>query len=173
VSARSFLAFLAVLAVIGLLGFGLLSKGGADVAVGDPVPDKELPRLGAEGTGKIADYRGRWVLVNLWASWCPPCREEAPTLERFQRRYRDSGVTVLGIDVQDNTDDALAFLREYPTSYPQLRSTGDERSEAFGSTGLPESFLVDPRGRVALIAVGPVDERFLSENVVPLIEDAP
>jgi cytochrome c biogenesis protein CcmG, thiol:disulfide interchange protein DsbE len=173
VGARSFLAFLAVLAVIGLLGFGLLSKGGAEVAIGDPVPDRELPRLGAWGTGSIADYRGSWVLVNLWASWCPPCRHEAPALEDFQRRYRRAGATVLGINVQDNTDDALAFLREYPTSYPQLRSTGDERSEAFGSTGLPESFLVDPRGRVASIAVGPVDERFLSENFVPLIEDAP
>lgn len=169
-SARSFLAFLAVLAVIGLLGFGLLSKGGDELAVGDPVPDRELPRLGAEGTGSIADHRGRWVLVNLWASWCPPCREEAPALERFQRRYGDAGVTVLGINVQDNTDDALGFLREFPATYPQLRSTGDERSEAFGTTGLPENFLVDPRGRVALIRIGPVDERFLNESVAPFLE---
>lgn len=172
-SARSFLAFLAVLAVIGLLGFGLLSKGGAEVEVGDPVPDRELPQLGAAGTGSIADHRGRWVLVNLWASWCLPCREEAPALESFQRRYRGDGVTVLGINVQDNTDDALAFLREFPTSYPQLRSTGDERSEAFGSTGVPENFLVDPRGRVALILPGPVDDRFLDESVVPFFEDVP
>ena len=171
--ARSFLAFLAVLAVIGLLGFGLLSKGGSEVAIGDPVPDRVLPRLGAEGTGSIADYRGRWVLVNLWASWCPPCRDEAPALEDFQRRYRGDGVTVLGINVQDNTDDALAFLREFPASYPQLWSTGDERSEAFGTTGLPENFLVDPRGRVALIRVGPVDDRFLRENVVPFFEEEP
>ncbi len=169
--ARSFLVFLAVLAVIGLLGFGLLSKGGAKIAVGDPVPDRELPRLGGEGAGSIADHRGRWVLVNLWASWCPPCREEAPALERFHRRYRDSGVTVLGIDVQDNDDDALAFLREYPTSYPQLRSVGDERSEAFGSSGVPENFLVDPNGRLALIQRGAVDDSFLRENVVPLIAE--
>jgi cytochrome c biogenesis protein CcmG, thiol:disulfide interchange protein DsbE len=173
VGARSFLVFLAVLAVVGLLGFGLLSKGGTRVAVGDPVPDRELPRLDSEGTGSIADHRGRWVLVNLWASWCLPCREEAPALERFQRRYRDSGVTVLGINVQDNTDDALAFLREYPTSYPQLRSVGDERSEAFGSTGVPENFLVDPSGRLALIRLGPVDDRFLRENVVPPIAAEP
>ena len=168
-SARSFLAFLAVLAVIGLLGFGLLSKGGAEVAIGDPVPDRELPRLGGDGTGSIADYRGRWVLVNLWASWCPPCRQEAPALERFQRRYRDAGVTVLGIDVQDNSDDALAFLRDYPTTYPQLRSVGDERSDAFGSGGVPENFLVDRNGRIALVRRGPVDDRFLRENVAPLV----
>lgn len=171
-SARAFVATLAVLAVVGLLGFGLLSKGEDGVAVGDPVPDRVLPVLGGEGSGSIADYRGRWVLVNLWASWCPPCREEAPDLERFWRRYRDRGVTVLGIDVQDNGDDALAFVREYGLTYPQLRSVGDERSEAFGSTGVPESFLVDPRGRLALGWPGPVDERVLNERVVPIVRGA-
>jgi cytochrome c biogenesis protein CcmG, thiol:disulfide interchange protein DsbE len=170
VSVRAFLAFLAVLAVIGLLGFGLLSKGEATIALGDPVPDRTLPELSGEGQGAIADYRGRWVLVNLWASWCDPCRDEAPDLERFWRRFRDRGVTVLGIDVQDNGEDALAFVREHGLTYPQLRSVGDERSAAFGSTGVPENFLVDPRGRLALIRRGPVDERFLEEFVVPHFE---
>ncbi len=164
------LACVAVLAVVGLLAYGLLSKGAAKVAVGDPVPDRELPRLRGDGEGSIAEYRGRWVLVNLWASWCVPCRREAPVLERFQRRYRRRDVTVLGIDVQDNSDDALAFLRDHPTTYPQLRSVGDERSDAFGSTGVPENFLVDPRGRLMLIWRGPVDDDFLRERVVPAIE---
>jgi cytochrome c biogenesis protein CcmG/thiol:disulfide interchange protein DsbE len=170
-SARSLLAFLAVCAVIGLLGFGLLSKGEAQIAVGEPVPDRELPVLGGPGSGSIADYRGRWVLVNLWASWCVPCREEAPELDRFARRHRDEGVAVLGINVQDNGDDALAFLREYDVRYPQLRSVGEERSDAFGSTGVPENFLVDPRGRLALIWRGPVDEEFLEREVVPIVEE--
>ena len=169
-SARSFLAFLAVLAVVGLLGFGLLSKGNTTIAVGDPVPDRVLPALPGPGHGSIADHRGNWVLVNLWASWCLPCREEAPALERFYRRQQGNGVTVVGINVQDNRDDALAFLASHPTTYPQLRSVGDERSDAFGSTGVPENFLVDPRGRLALIWRGPVDDRFLRERVVPLIE---
>lgn len=168
-STRAFLAFLAVCAVIGLLGFGLLSKGEAKISLGDPVPDRELPVLGNPGSGSIADYRGRWVLVNLWASWCGPCREEAPELEAFAQRHRDR-LTVLGVNVQDNSEDALAFLREYDVGYPQLRSVGSERSEAFGSTGVPENFLVDPRGRLALIWRGPVDREFLDENVVPLIE---
>jgi cytochrome c biogenesis protein CcmG, thiol:disulfide interchange protein DsbE len=170
VSLRSFLAFLAVLAVVGLLGFGLLTKGETKIALGEPVPDRTLPRLPGPSQGSIGEHRGKWVLVNLWASWCPPCREEAPALERFHRRYRDRDTTVVGIDVQDNRDDALAFLREHPTTYPQLRSVGDERSAAFGSTGVPESFLVDPRGRLALIWRAPVDDRFLRERVVPLIE---
>lgn len=169
-SARSFLAFLAVCAVVGLLAFGLLSKGEAKIAVGDPAPDRVLPVLDGPGTGSIADYRGRWVLVNLWASWCVPCREEAPVLDEFARRYGKRGVTVLGVDVQDNSDDALAFLRRYDVRYPQLRSVGDERSDAFGSTGVPENFLVDPRGRLALIWRGPVDEDFLQREVVPIVE---
>ncbi|HEU4906515.1 MAG TPA: TlpA disulfide reductase family protein [Solirubrobacterales bacterium] len=168
-SARAFLSFLAVCAVVGLLGFGLLSKGEATVEVGDPVPDRTLPVLGGKGEGSIADYRGRWVLVNLWASWCGPCREEAPELDEFARRHRDR-LTVLGINVQDNSDDALAFLREFEVAYPQLRSVGSERSEAFGATGVPENFLVDPRGRVALVIPGPVDREYLDAGVVPLIE---
>jgi cytochrome c biogenesis protein CcmG/thiol:disulfide interchange protein DsbE len=170
VSARSLLAFLAVCAVIGLLGFGLLSKGSAKIEVGDRAPDKALPVLDGSGEGEIADYRGEWVLVNLRASWCLPCRDEAPVLEHWWRAHRDEGVSVLGINVQDNSEDALAFVDEFKTTYPQLRSVGDERSEAFGSTGVPENFLVDPRGRLALIWRGPVDDRFLRENVDPLVE---
>ena len=169
-SARSLLAFLAVCAVIGLLAFGLLSKGSAKIEVGDRVPDRALPVLGGSGEGEIADYRGDWVLVNLWASWCLPCRDEAPALERWWRAHRDEGVTVLGINVQDNSEDALAFLDEFQTTYPQLRSVGDERSEAFGSTGVPENFLVDPHGRLALIWPGPVDDRVLRESVDPIVK---
>ncbi|MGE5282642.1 MAG: TlpA family protein disulfide reductase [Chloroflexota bacterium] len=168
-SARSLVAFLAVLAVIGLLGFGLLNKGGAKIAVGDPVPDKVLPRLTGQGSGSLAKERGKWVLVNLWASWCVPCRQEAPLLESFYRRERGHDATVVGINVQDNRDDALAFLREHPTTYMQLRSIGNERSEAFGSTGVPENFLVNPRGRLALIWRGPLTDQLLRERVEPLI----
>jgi cytochrome c biogenesis protein CcmG, thiol:disulfide interchange protein DsbE len=170
VSKRSFLAFLAVLAVVGLLAFGLLSKGATKIAVGEPVPDRALPALPGPGHGSIAEHRGKWVLVNLWASWCIPCREEAPVLERFYRRQHPHNTTVVGINVQDNRDDAVAFLRDHPTTYPQLRSVGDERSSAFGSTGVPENFLVDPDGKLALIWRGPVDDRFLRDRVEPLIE---
>ena len=169
-SARSILAFLAVVAFVGLLAFGLLSKGATKIAVGEPVPDRELPALPGPGHGSIAGHRGEWVLVNLWASWCIPCREEAPVLERLYHQRRADGMTVVGINVQDNRDDAVAFLRDHPTTYPQLRSVGDERSSAFGSTGVPENFLVDPRGDLALIWRGPVDDRFLRDRVVPLIE---
>jgi cytochrome c biogenesis protein CcmG, thiol:disulfide interchange protein DsbE len=171
VSTRALVAFIGAAAVVALLGYGLLTEGEANLAVGEAVPDKELPTLDGGDTGSIADYRGRWVLVNLWASWCLPCREESPTLQRFHERNRDRGVTVLGVNVQDNSDDARAFVREYGLTYPQLRSVGDERSEAFGSTGVPENFLVDPAGDLALIRRGPVDDRFLGRFVFPLVEE--
>ena len=81
----------------------------------------------------------------------------------------DHGVAVLGINVQDNSDDATEFVRENRLTYPQARSVGEERSEAFGSTGVPENFLVDPRGRLALIWRGAIDERFLREQVLSIV----
>jgi cytochrome c biogenesis protein CcmG, thiol:disulfide interchange protein DsbE len=170
VSSKSFAVVIAVLAVIGLLGFGLLSKGEGSLAVGDQAPDKELTRLGSPGTGEIADYRGKWVLVNFWASWCEPCKAEAPALESFQQAHAGDGFTVLGVNLDDTTDDALAFIRTYALTYPQLREgDGADRRDAFGMTGFPESFLIDPQGEVALIWRGPVDDRFLDQQVVPLI----
>jgi cytochrome c biogenesis protein CcmG/thiol:disulfide interchange protein DsbE len=168
--ARTFLAFLAVCAVIGLLSFGLLSQGSTKISIGEAVPDRALPVLGGSGRGKIADYRGEWVLVNLWASWCPPCRGEAPELERWYREHRGHGVTVLGINVQDNSEDAVAFIDKFTTTYPQLRSVGADRTEAFGSTGVPENFLVNPRGKLALIWRRPVDRSFLEDSVDPIVE---
>ena len=159
---------MAVLAVIALLGYGLLSKGNEALAIGDAAPDKELSRLGDKGAGSIADYRGQWVLVNFWASWCDPCRSEAPVLEAFHERHSGDGFTVLGVNLDDASDDALAFVEEYGLTYPQLRDgDGRERRDAYGMTGFPESFLVDPEGRIALIRRGPVDAEYLSRYVEP------
>jgi cytochrome c biogenesis protein CcmG/thiol:disulfide interchange protein DsbE len=172
-SSKSFAMVIAVLAVIGLLGFGLLSKGEASLSVGDTAPDKRLAVLGGQGTGEIADYRGKWVLVNFWASWCEPCRSESPTLERFQTAHAKDNFTVLGVNLFDATDDALSFIRRYGLTYPQLReSGGDDRKDAYGMTGFPESFLIDPRGHIALIRRGPVDEHYLDQTVVPMIGPA-
>jgi cytochrome c biogenesis protein CcmG, thiol:disulfide interchange protein DsbE len=170
VSTKSFVVVMAVLAVVGLLGFGLLSKGEASLSVGDSAPDKKLSTLDGAGTGQIEDYRGKWVLVNFWASWCGPCKSEAPALQAIQRRHAGDDFTVLGINLDDATDDARAFVARYGLTYPQLRDgDGRERRDAYGMTGFPESFVIDPEGRIALIRRGPVDAPYLDENVAPLI----
>jgi cytochrome c biogenesis protein CcmG/thiol:disulfide interchange protein DsbE len=172
-SARAFAIFLGVLAVVGLLAYGLLTKGEAALAVGDPAPDKPLSTLDGAGEGELADYRGRWVLVNFWASWCEPCRDEAPALERFHREHRGPGFTVLGVNLDDASPDAIAFTEEFGLTYPQLRDgDGRELRDEYGMTGFPESFVVDPEGRVALIRRGPVDEEFLDREVEPVIAGA-
>jgi cytochrome c biogenesis protein CcmG, thiol:disulfide interchange protein DsbE len=160
-----------VLAVIGLLTFGLLSKGSSGVALGEVAPASPLPRLEGGGNASLADYRGRWVLVNFWASWCVPCRQEAPALESFQRRHGDSHFTVLGIDSRDLSGDGRAFVRRFGLSYPQLRDGDGSMAHDFGTTGVPENFLIDPRGRVRLLLRGPVSEEYLDGEVAPLLPD--
>jgi cytochrome c biogenesis protein CcmG/thiol:disulfide interchange protein DsbE len=162
---------LAVLAVVGLLVYGLVVKGSSRLAIGDPAPKGPLPRLEGEGEGSLAEYKGRWVLVNVWASWCGPCKEEAPALEGFQRQHGGESFTVLGIDSRDLSGDGREFVERYGLSYPQLRDGDGGAAHDFGTTGVPENFLVDPRGRVRLLVRGPVDETYLQNEVAPLIGD--
>ncbi|MGC1167225.1 MAG: TlpA disulfide reductase family protein [Solirubrobacterales bacterium] len=168
-SARSAIAVLAVLAVLGLLTFGLLSKGSSGIAIGEAAPSSPLPRLEGGGSGSLADYRGRWVLVNFWASWCIPCREEAPALEEFQQRHGDRDFTVLGIDSRDLSGDGRAFVRRFGLSYPQLRDGDGATAHDFGTTGVPENYLVDPRGKVRLLFRGPISGEYLEDAVAPLL----
>ena len=168
-SARALAAFLAALALVALLAFGFFTKGEPALEVGSEAPDATLPALAGDGEGSLADYRGDWVLVNFWASWCVPCREESPDLEAFHRRHRDDGFTVLGIDYRDVTSDGVAFVNEFGLTYPMLRDRDGELYDDYGATGVPESYLVDPDGNVALMRRGPVDEDYLREYVEPLI----
>jgi len=175
VSVRAFAVFIAVLAVIGLLAYGLLQKSSDSLAVGDPVPDAttELPKLDGSGTSSLADYRGRWLLVNVWASWCVPCRTESPALQRFYQAHRGRDFAILGIDSNDLTDDALGFERRYGITYPQVRDgSGDYSQDQLGTTGVPESFLVSPKGRLVLHSLGPVSDDYLRANVAPYLDGA-
>jgi cytochrome c biogenesis protein CcmG/thiol:disulfide interchange protein DsbE len=163
---------LAAAALIGLLAYGLVAKGSDTsidqaVAGGRPIaaPVRALPRLAGHGTGSLAAYRGRPVLLNAWASWCPPCKGEMPLLERAHRRLAAAGGTVLGIDVQDDRASALAFLRQKRVTFPSLRDVDRSYVHALGVTGYPETFLIDRRGRVVALNRGPVSQEWLDANL--------
>lgn len=168
---RSSIAVLAVLAVVGLLVYGLVSKGSSGVSLGEPAPDEPLPRLQGGGSESLADYKGKWVLVNFWASWCVPCKDEAPALEKFQRQHGGPAFTVLGVDSRDLTEDGRDFVRRYELSYPQLRDGDGGAAHDYGTTGVPENFLIDPAGKVQWLRRGPVDERYLGEEVAPFLPE--
>jgi cytochrome c biogenesis protein CcmG/thiol:disulfide interchange protein DsbE len=110
-------------------------------------PAFSLPRFDG-GTLTLASLRGKYVLVNFWASWCVPCRDEAPLLERAWRQYRDRGLVVVGVDIQDLEPEARKFIAQFKVSYPNVRDRDGRVSRAYGTTGVPETFFIDRDGRV-------------------------
>jgi cytochrome c biogenesis protein CcmG/thiol:disulfide interchange protein DsbE len=130
---------------VGLLWFALM-RSGSQATVGDTAPEFELPTLSGD-TLSSADLKGHPVVINFWASWCLPCREEAPLLERTWRRYRDEGVIFLGVNIKDAGSDAKAFVEEFDITYPVVRDLDQELTRSFGVRGLPETFFVDHEWR--------------------------
>ncbi len=113
-----------------------------------PVPAVTLPPLAQGPTVSLEALRGHLVIINFWASWCVPCREEAPQLEAVWQRYRDRGLIVLGIDTQDLESPAREFVSRYKISYPNVRDPDGSVSRLFGATGVPETFFVGADGRI-------------------------
>ena len=168
--------------LVALLAFGLASGGGA-TTLDDALkrgerpaaPALKLPPLDGGGPPQtLADYRGKVVVLNVWASWCTPCREESPLLERWHKKITPKGGTVLGVDVQDIDSDAREFIDEFGLSYPHLRDKeGDDMRADWGAVSYPETFVIDRQGRVAALFRGPVDEEFMQRAVAPVLEERP
>ena len=171
-SARTFAVFIVVLAALGVLGFGLIKKSDEAIAVGDSAPQPGLTELSSGAPASLEDYRGRWTLVNFWSSWCEPCRAESVDLQAFSDAHPET--VVVGVNLEDASDDARGFVSEFELTYPQLRATDSSSArEDYGMIARPENFLIDPAGKVAYIQRGPVDEKILRERIEPLIAGEP
>lgn len=117
------------------------------------------------GTISLKDLRGKVVLINFWASWCPPCREEAPTLEAAWKRYKDKDVVFVGVNIQDNEKDARAFIKEFGITYVNGRDLSKRVSVDYGVWGIPETFFIDREGRITYKQVGAVEWPIITAKV--------
>jgi cytochrome c biogenesis protein CcmG/thiol:disulfide interchange protein DsbE len=138
----------------------LLASPGAEVGASGAAPAAER-RLAPELEGnwlvpppvRLADLRGRPVVINFWASWCVPCRKEAPELARFDRELRGRAQLV-GVDFQDAKEDALAFVREFGWRFPNVRDPQGKLASRYGLAGLPTTYVIDRQGRIARTMTG-------------------
>jgi cytochrome c biogenesis protein CcmG/thiol:disulfide interchange protein DsbE len=165
--------------LVGLLAYGLTTTG-TDTTLDDamargervdpPVRDT-LPKLGGTGAGSLADYRGKVVLVNVWASWCAPCRDELPLIEKTHKALTARGGTVVGIDVKENSAAALKAVDEFGLTFPNLRDRDGSFVRKWGQTGYPENYVIDRQGRVAAVRRFPVTQKWLDEVLPPLLDE--
>ena len=119
----------------------------------------------ADGSVTLRELEGVPVVLNFWASWCVPCREEAPLLEREWRRARSGGVLFVGLDMQDITQDARDFLSEFDISYLNVRDKRKDVARRWGVTGIPETFFITPRGRIVAHVVGAVTQEQVRRGI--------
>jgi cytochrome c biogenesis protein CcmG/thiol:disulfide interchange protein DsbE len=135
-----------VIAVAAVFGLALIDRNAGQPTSG-PAPDFTLTTLDGQDI-RLADLRGQVVLLNFWASWCVPCRDEAPALQTIWEQYRDRGVIVLGVAWTDTERGARAFMEEFFQDYPNGLDLGTRIGELYGITGVPETFVIDRQGNV-------------------------
>jgi cytochrome c biogenesis protein CcmG/thiol:disulfide interchange protein DsbE len=148
----------------------------AEVAHGHfpPAPnyDLALPVLDSRTRESLRDLRGKVVLINVFASWCAPCAEEAPTVERAEQMLARHDGTVLGITYEDYASDDVAFAREYHLTYPILRDVNGDFVQAYGTTGVPESFVVNRQGRIQALDRDPITDQWVDQTLPKILNEA-
>jgi cytochrome c biogenesis protein CcmG/thiol:disulfide interchange protein DsbE len=166
--------------VIGLIAYGL-SQPASNKGKG-ALPDFDLPLVKGGGTFTSEQLNGRPAVINFWASWCTPCREEAPLLEAAWNRYRDQGVQFVGVAVLDSEEGATEFIEERGVTYPNVLDLEQDLAAELDVDGLPQTFFVDSEGDLAreagptigergeLAYLGPITERTLTEHIEALLE---
>ncbi len=167
---------IALLVIVGLfliLGRGLQLRGAPPLAAG-AAPEFALTTFDGQ-TYKLSDLKGKALVVNFWASWCVPCRDEAPALQRAWEKYKDQGVLILGIDYVDTEPEAKKFIADFKQNYPNGPDLGTRISQAYHITGVPETYFIgkdgkllagtDQAGRANGNFIGPVPEDVLNARI--------
>jgi len=165
----NYIAYALVLGLLALLGWGLVKANSAQVDSG-MAPDFTLTSFKGE-TLTLSDLRGQVVIINFWASWCPPCREEAPYLEATWRKYKDQGVVFIGVGYADTESKALAYIEEFDITYFNGPDIGTRISQDYNMQGVPETFYVAKNGELRGVKIGPLFPPELDEKIDELLAE--
>jgi len=140
------------------------------VAVDFPAPEIELRNLENQPVS-LADYPGKVILVNNWATWCPPCKAEMPTLEAYFRDHQAQDFVIIAIEAGEPAEEVAAFAREFSLSFPVWPDPGMRAQASFKNDALPSSYVIDRQGQVRLAWTGPINRELLEQHVSPLLEE--
>lgn len=163
------ISFGLILALLGLLAWGLRKVQAGPLNSG-LAPDFTI--TGFDGrTVTLSELRGQVVIVNFWASWCPPCREEAAYLEQTWRKYEGRGVVFIGVDWVDTEKEALAYIDEFDISYINGPDVGTRAAQAYNIQGVPETFFVAKNGKLRGVHIGPMKSPQLDEKIEELLAE--
>ena len=163
------IVFYGVAAIALLVGFMLLTTPGnpdhhAGPLIGQPAPET----TGTTADGKkinLADFKGKVVVVNFWATWCQPCRQEIPAFVKLEQKYRDKGVVFLGMVVNDDLEKAAAFAKEQSMVWPHIPASQELAKHYGGVEGVPETFVISRQGTIAADIKGITDETVLETEI--------
>jgi len=160
------------LAIAGSLVLALNTSSAFAVSVGDTAPNFKLPRLERSGDIQLKSYRGKVVYVDFWASWCGPCRLSLPELNKLRKQYRKKGFEVIAINLDEDKDDAMEFLKEFPVAFPTARDVKGTTPDKYGLQGMPTAYLIDRKGKVSLVHEGfkKTDSAELKHKIAALLK---
>lgn len=163
------IAFAVILALLILLAGGLKKVQAGPLDRGTA---PEITLKGYDGREfKLSELKGQVVIVNFWASWCPPCREEAAYLEQTWRKYEGKGVVFVGVDWVDTEKEALAYIEEFDITYINGPDVGTRAAQAYNIQGVPETFYVAKNGELRGVHIGPLTSPQLDEKIEELLAE--
>lgn len=155
-------------AFVAILGWRLVQTNTSEHRADGMAPPLVFTTFEGE-TISLDDLKGKGVVINFWASWCDPCRDEADLLEQTWRREKDNGIVFLGLDYLDQEPAALAYLEEFDVTYPNGPDLRSEIARRYGIKGVPETFFISPDGQIVETVIGPITGQAQMDQLISLI----